>query len=88
MAGRQQHDGRIGAGAERRDRLQRREQLVRIVLDRRDAMPREQLGEQPHHHLAVLQHVGDAGRRAGVVLEHVEIVSASTRTMSMPAICT
>ena len=35
-------------------------------------MAREQLREEPHHHLAVLQHVGDAGGRAGIVLEDVE----------------
>ena len=51
-----------------------REQLVGIVLDRRDAVAREQVGEEPHHDLAVLQHVGDAGGRAGVVLQHVERV--------------
>ena len=55
-----------------RDRLERREQLVRIVLDRRDAVAREQVGEQPQHDLAVLQHVGDAGGRAGIVFQHVE----------------
>ena len=54
--------------------FKRREQLVRIVLDRRDAMTREQIREQPQHDLAVLQHVGDAGGRAGVVFEHVERV--------------
>ncbi len=58
----------------RRDRLQRREQLLRIVLDRGDAVLGEEVGEEPHHHLAVLQHVGDAGGRAGIVLEDVEVV--------------
>ena len=53
-------------------RLQRREQFVRIVLDRRHAMAREQLRKQPHHDLAVLQHVGDAGGRAGIVFQNVE----------------
>ena len=56
----------------RRHRAQRVEQLLGVMLDRRDAVPREQFGEQPHHHLAVLQHVGDAGGRAGIILEHVE----------------
>ncbi len=37
-------------------------------------MTREQLGKQPQHDLPVLQHVGDPGRRAGIVLEHVEDV--------------
>ena len=52
--------------------FKRRQQLVGIVLDRRDAVAGEQLREQPQHDLAVLQHVGDAGGRAGIVLEHVE----------------
>ena len=56
----------------RRHRFQRGEQLVRIILDRRDAMAREQFGEKPHHDFAVLQHVGDAGWRARIVFEHVE----------------
>ena len=34
----------------------------------------EQLREQLHHGLAVLQHVGDARRRARIVLEHEELV--------------
>ena len=34
----------------------------------------EEVGEEPHHHFAVLQHVGDAGGRAGIVLEDVEVV--------------
>ena len=74
LARRQQRDRRLAAGARRRDRAQRREQFVGIVLDRRDAMHGEEIGEEPHHHFAVLQHVGDAGGRAGVVLEHIEAV--------------
>ena len=73
-AGREQHDGRIARGGRRRDRFQRFQKLVRIILDRRDAVAREQLGKKPQHDLAVLQHVGDAGRRARIVLEHVEAV--------------
>ena len=37
-------------------------------------MAREQFRKQPHHDLAVLQHVGDAGGRARIVLEHVEFI--------------
>ena len=44
-ARRQQHDRRVGGSARRRHRLQRRQQLVGIVLDRRHAMTREQLRE-------------------------------------------
>ena len=71
-AGRQQHDGRLARRRRRRDRFQRRQQFVGIILDRRDAVAREQFRKQPQHDLAVLQHVGDAGRRARIVLQHVE----------------
>ena len=37
---------------------------------------REELREEMHHRLPVLQHVGDAGGRAHIVLEHVELVLA------------
>ena len=47
-----------------------------IVLDRPHLDPLEQLGEQLHHRLAVLQHVGDARRRARIVFQHVELVLA------------
>ncbi len=49
---------------------------VGIILDRRDAMRGEEIGQQPHHHFAVLQHVGDARGRARIVLENVELVLA------------
>ncbi|MNZ91202.1 hypothetical protein D3C78_1101770 [compost metagenome] len=52
------------------------EQQVRIVVDGGDALLGEQLGEQAHHHLAVLQHVGDAAGRAQVVLQHVVAAAA------------
>ena len=37
-------------------------------------MPREQIRKQPHHDLAVFQHVGHARWRARVVLQHDEIL--------------
>ena len=46
------------------------------MLDRRHAVEREQLGEQPHHHLAVFEHVRHARRHAQVVLQHVELALA------------
>ncbi len=71
-AGRQHRDRRpLRAG--RRDAVEVLEQQVRVVLDRPDALRREELGKEPHHHLAVLEHVGHAGRHAQVVLEHVEL---------------
>ena len=36
-------------------------------------MPGEQVRKQPHHDFAVFQHVGHAGGRARIVLEHEEI---------------
>ena len=71
-AGREQNHGRIAVRRGRGDRFQGRQQLVRIVLDRRDAVAGEQLRKQPQHDLPILQHVGDARRRARVVLQHVE----------------
>ena len=46
------------------------------MRDRRDAVLAEQLGEQPHHHLAVLEHVAHAAGHAQVVLEHVVAAAA------------
>ena len=46
------------------------------MRDRRDPMLAEQLGEEPHHHLAVLEHVADAARHAQVVLEDVVAAGA------------
>ncbi len=71
----EQHDDRV-LRARRRHRAQILDQPLGIVADRRDALPGEGVGEQPHHDLAVLQHVGDAGGRAHIVLEHEEIALA------------
>ena len=60
-----------------RHALERQAQVVGVVLHRRHAVAREQLREHVHHGLAVLQHVGDAGGRARVVLEHEELVLAT-----------
>ena len=71
-AGGEQHDGRLARRRQRRDRLQAAQQFIGIILDRGDAVAREQFRKQPHHDLAVLQHIRDAGGRAGVVFQHVE----------------
>ena len=68
----EQHYRGVARGARRRHRFQRGQELVRIILDRRDPVPGEQIRKQAEHDLAVLQHVGDAGRGAGIVLEHVK----------------
>ncbi len=73
-ARRHQRHRRLRRRAAGRHRAQRGKQLIRIAFDRRDAMPREQIRKQPHHDLAVFQHVGDARRRTRIVLQHDEIV--------------
>ena len=70
-AGGQQNHRGVG-DADRRDAAQIVEQHVGVVIDRRDAVRGKELRKQAHHHLAVLEHVGDAGGHAQVVLEHVE----------------
>ena len=72
-AGRHQRHRRLGRGAERRHRAQRRQQFVRILFHRRDAVAGEQVRKQPHHDFAVFQHVGHAGGRARIVLQHVKL---------------
>ncbi len=74
-AGREHHHRGVG-NVLRRDAAQHVEQQVGIVRDRRHAIAREQVREQPHHHLAVLQHVGHAGGHAQVVFQHVELALA------------
>jgi hypothetical protein len=71
-AGGQQHHGGIGDTG-RGDAAQVFEQHLGIALDGGDAVLGEELGEQPHHHLAVLEHVGDARGHAQIVLEHPEL---------------
>src|SRR5207237_1390624 len=44
--------------------------------DGRDAEIAEQFGAKPQHRLAIFEHVGDARRRAGIVLEHIELVGS------------
>ena len=69
-AGREHDDGRVVRA--RRQRPQRAEQLLAVVIDRADAVAREEAGEDPLHHLPVGEHVGHAARHAQVVLEHGE----------------
>ena len=74
MARRQHHAHRPRRGAARRDRLHRLEQPVGIAVDRLDAIFAEQFGAQPHHRLAVFEHVAHPRGRARIVLEHEEFI--------------
>ena len=71
----QQHRGRI-AHAGGCHRAQGLEQQVGVVLDRVHVVAREQVGEEPHHHLAVLEQVAHPRGHAQVVLEHVVLALA------------
>ena len=73
-AGREQHDrGLVAAGGVRRaERAQRRQQRLRVVIDRADAVVAEESGEDLFQNLAVRQHVGDAARHAEIIFEHGE----------------
>ena len=83
-AGGQQHHRGVGdAGGG--DAAQVVEQHVGIVIDRGDAVLGEQLGEQPHHHLAVLEHVRDTPEGTRRLSSSTRNSPASSRTMSMPA---
>ena len=53
--------------------LQRLQQQAAVVVDGPHVVALEQFRKQPHHHPAVGQHVGDAGRHPQVVLEDVEV---------------
>ena len=75
-AGREHDDGGVAIEALGRDALQRHAQIVGVVLHGAHAVAGEQVGEHVHHRLPVLQHVGDPGGRARVVLEHEELVLA------------
>ena len=74
--------GIVNARREHGDRRRRRfrggamsckrsKQMARIVADRTHVAAIEDLRERALHHLAVFQNVGDAGRTAQVVFEHV-----------------
>ena len=65
------HDDRRLALRRRRHRAQRAQQQLRVVVDRAHAVGGEQLGHEPRHRRAVLEHVGDARGDAHVVLDHL-----------------
>ena len=70
-AGGEQHDCRVG-DALGSDTLEILQQHVRVVLDGFHSVSGKQLGKEPHHHLAVFEHVRDPGGDAQIVLEYTE----------------
>ena len=74
-ARRQHRDFRVALAGGRRHRLQRLQKHSGYCPTGATRWLREELREEMHHRLAVLQHVGDAGGRAEIVLEHVESFS-------------
>jgi hypothetical protein len=74
-AGREHHHRGLGRGAGGAG-AQGIEQQVGVMGDRRHAVLAEQFGEQPHHHLAVFQHIAHAAGHAQVVFEHVVLALA------------
>ena len=71
-AGREEHDCRgLGVRAVLRgDVAEDVEQLLRVVIDRADAVLGEELRIDALHHLAILQHVAHPARAASVVFQH------------------
>ncbi len=76
MPGRQDGDAGRALAIRGGGFLQRLQQLFRIMPNRREPMVGTERREQPQHRLPVFQHVGDAGGRAAIILQHVEIVGA------------
>ena len=74
--GQHSHHRIVHAG--RRGLAQGVQQHVRVALDRRDLLAREQVRQQPRHHPAVLQHVRHPGRHPQVVLQHEVLAIAGT----------
>ena len=74
-AGGEHHNGGIGGGG-RRHGAQGFQQQVRVMRHRGHAVLAEELGKQPHHHLAVFQHVADSAGNAQVVFKHVVLALA------------
>ena len=71
-AGREQHDLRIAmlAGG---DVGHRGAQAAAVIIDRLEADAGHEVRKGAQHEMPVLDDVGDAGGRAGIILEHAEI---------------
>ena len=73
-ARRQHGHHRIALAFHRRAGGEARMERLGIAADALHLVGREQLREHAQHRFAVLQHVADAGRRAGIVLQDVELL--------------
>ena len=62
------HDARV---IHQRAFAQGLQEVARVTLHWRNVMLLEHLRIEAHHHLTVFEHVGDAGRRTQVILQHV-----------------
>ena len=71
-----EHHHRGIAGRDRAAGAQGFQQQVGVMRHRRHAVAAEQAGEEPHHHLAVFQHVAHAAGHAQVVFQHVVLARA------------
>ena len=71
-ARRKQHNVRLRAPFGR-ERAQRAQQQLRVLLDRLDLVAGEELGKDALHHAPVGEHVAHARRHAQVVFEHDEV---------------
>ena len=74
-AGGQHHHRGLGRGR-RCGGAQGFQQQVGVMRHRGHAVLAEQVGEQPHHHLAVFEHVAHAAGHAQIVFEHVVLAVA------------
>ena len=74
-ARRQHYHCRLGR-SRRTAGTQRLQQQIGVMGNGRDAVGVEQLGKQPHHHLAVFQHVAHAAGDAQIVFQHVILAIA------------
>ncbi len=81
-AGRQHRHHRAPRTCGRRAGCQRAAQGFGIVADRTHTDFREQLRKHVQHRLPVLQHVGDAGGRARIVLQNEEFVLAGAHQIN------
>lgn len=75
-SGREDGNARLALAAGRSERGKALAKQIGIVLHRPHAVLVEEFRKHLHHGFPVFQHVADAGRRAGIVLQHIVLVFA------------